>query len=95
MTQRTTRIHRFLIAGCIAAAAVTLSPDAARANGRFPGATQLVVSGNTASLLTSFGLVTTTDGFVTPRWFCEASLGLDPVDNSGLGQGLFGDGTLM
>lgn len=95
MEQSTTRrLHRLLISAAIAAAA-TLVPDVANANGRFPGATQLVGWGNKASLSTSFGLVTTTDAFATPRWFCEASLGLDASQNNELGQAMFADGTVV
>ena len=60
----------------IVIALVTMGlPSTAFANGRFPGATQLVLRGDRGVMTSSFGLVTTTDRFATPNWSCERSFG--------------------
>lgn len=70
-----------------------LSPTAS-ANGRFPGATQLVLRGGRGVITSSFGVITSSDGFVTPAWSCELSLGYNPAMNNDLSAGIFGDNTI-
>jgi len=63
-----------------AAVALTL-PVTARANGRFPAASQLVFDPSDskhAAVRTTFGMLQTTDG-ATFRWICEKSLGYEGV----------------
>jgi MYXO-CTERM domain-containing protein len=55
-----------------------LRTTAARANGRFPGADQLVVDPNEPTHLlvrTTFGFIETRDGGGSWRWICEAAVG--------------------
>jgi photosystem II stability/assembly factor-like uncharacterized protein len=72
-----------------------LVTSGASANGRFPGATQLVIREHNAVITTSFGVVMTGDSFATQRWACEEAIGYDPSLNNDLGAAIFSDGSLV
>lgn len=72
-------------------AAASMATGAASANGRFPGANQLVVRGEEAALMTSFGVIASSDSFATTRWTCESALGYNPGTNNDPGIALFPD----
>lgn len=76
-------------------ATIALSSTDAAANGRFPGATQLVLRGDRGVMTTSFGLLSSNDKFTTPSWSCEQSIGYNPAENNDIGAGIFGDGTIV
>src|SRR4051812_15508366 len=77
-----------------AATALALFSPTANANGRFPGATQLVLRGGRGVITSSFGVITSSDGFVTPAWSCELAIGYNPAMNNDLSAGIFGDNTI-
>jgi hypothetical protein len=81
VNERYTR--RFLSARAIAVSAlVALSPSSAFANGRMPGANQLVVDPNNEKRLvlrTTYGLTISVDGGATWEWICEAAMGYGEV----------------
>ncbi len=66
----------------------------ARANGRFPGATQLVLRGKSGAITTSFGVITTADDFASTHWVCETALGYEPQQNNELGAAVFPNGAI-
>ena len=79
-----------------AALASSLTSRDARANGRFPVASQLVVDPGDARHLfarTTYGMIQTTDGGATWQWVCEKAVGyagtIDPA------VGIMGDGTTL
>lgn len=75
--------------------ATCVGPGTALANGRFPGATQLVKRGDDGLVTTSFGVVTTTTGFSRTEWQCEEALGYDPQANNDLGAAIFPNGAVV
>ena len=85
-------LRTFTIAAALLTAALIPSP--AQANGRFPGAIQLVFRGNTGAMTTSFGFLSSNDKFVTHNWVCERSLGYDPTANNELGAAIFANNTI-
>lgn len=66
-----------------------LRSETASANGRFPGATQLVIRGETVAITSSFGVVTSANKLTSTNWVCESSLGYDPVQNNELAAAVF------
>lgn len=67
----------------------------AHANGRFPGAVQLVLREQNGAITTSFGVVSTQNRFSTVDWVCERALGYDPVQNNELAAAIFPGGRVM
>ncbi len=70
--------QRRLIGALAVAAALTAAPGAARANGTFPSASQLVAEPGTPShlaLRTTFGLIVSPDAGQSWTWTCEDALG--------------------
>jgi hypothetical protein len=69
---------RFLLAGVAALAVFSLSLRGARANGRFPAASYLVVgpgaSSSVLALRTTFGVLRSGDAGRSWRWICEESV---------------------
>lgn len=74
--------------------ALVFAAPAAHANGRFPGAIQLVIRGQDAVMTSSFGVITSRDAFSSSSaaWICESSLGYDPAQQNELGAAIFDDG---
>jgi photosystem II stability/assembly factor-like uncharacterized protein len=59
--------------------AVLLAPAAARANGRYPSATQIVVDRSNPAryaVRTTFGVILSSDGGTTWQWLCEDAMGI-------------------
>jgi hypothetical protein len=65
------------------------SSSEARANGRFPGASHLVIRNNEVVITTSFGVVTSSDKLASAGWVCEDALGYSPLQNNELGAAVF------
>jgi hypothetical protein len=74
--------------------ALGVLPGNAQANGRFPGAYQLVIRDKNVAMATSFGVITSADALVTTRWICERGVGYDPAQQNELGLAIFGDNGL-
>lgn len=72
----------------------TLASSPAQANGRFPGAVQLVLRGNAGAITTSFGVITTANSFASTHWVCERSLGYEPTQSNELGAAVFPSGAI-
>ncbi len=89
-------MRRGLRAACLASvvSAAVFAPSPAEANGRFPGATQLVLRGKSGAITTSFGVVTTADAFASTHWVCETALGYEPQQNNELGAAVFPNGAI-
>jgi photosystem II stability/assembly factor-like uncharacterized protein len=84
---------------CAAAAtllAALVSASAARANGRYPLATQLVAAPADAAymaLRSTFGILQTFDGGATWTWVCEQAAGYADIQDPSIA--LTGDGSLL
>src|SRR5262249_45084293 len=83
------------IVGLALLASAGFSTSTAHANGRFPGAVQLVFRGDAGAMTTSFGVITSTDHFIKPEWVCETALGYDPIQNNELGVAMFPSGRIL
>src|SRR5258705_4416499 len=89
------RSMRRWVAGLLIGVAVT-STSFARANGRYPLATQLVGAPNDASYLalrSTFGVLQTFDGGATWVWLCEQAAGDRRIQDPSIA--LTGDGSLL
>lgn len=78
-----------------ASLAVALLAPRAHANGRFPGANQLVFRPGLSSSLvvrTTFGFLASDDAGATTRWICEEAVGYAGQQDPAIA--IFGDGTL-
>lgn len=80
------------VLGGLCVVTVTLE---ARANGRFPGALQLVVRDVETALSTSFGVVSSSDRMRSTRFGCERALGYDPLQNEDVGIAVFPNGRIV
>lgn len=84
------------LASVAAATAIVLFATGARANGRFPAASQLVVDPTDPkhlALRTTYGVVESVDEGKTWKWFCEKTVGYSGVLDPALG--ITSDGTLL
>lgn len=81
----------------VASLLLALAPTAARANGRFPAANQLVLppGGDSARqfVRTTFGLLTTMDSGASYRWMCERVVGFSGSQDPAVM--MMGDGALV
>ncbi|HMJ16036.1 MAG TPA: hypothetical protein VK524_31685 [Polyangiaceae bacterium] len=78
--------------------ALFATAGSARANGRFPAATGVVLNPsdpNHTLLRTTFGFIETTDGGQSWRWICEGAVGLNPSAANDPPLAVFSDGTTV
>jgi hypothetical protein len=88
-------MRRSAVCAALASLALLLGAADAHANGRFPGASQLVIRDSRAVITTSFGVVITEDRFATPRWVCEVALGYRADENNDLAPAIFPNGSML
>ncbi len=82
------RKARALVLAALASLPLIAAPRAARANGRFPAANQVVVSKATPAsmvLRTTFGILFSSDAGATWDWICEKAVGYGGTEDPSMG----------